>query len=263
MVTDNKKQSKVTIPFFGWTYVDDPAKVATDLLREFVKDILDDEYLQNATEVLKALRSGKEDRAFGALAAILKEGESLPRLRGDSGFADLGKGKWRARLRAVEVLAELGHPDVAERLDAAVRNDPDGIVRMEALRALFNLSPIQARKNSDPFAERRGALDSHFGCRPSGSGHRSRGYTCPSPCHDGRRAERGPAQCCPSAGENRDRTCCFCPKPLKNSYLAENVLSRQYGTFRRHHIRPCFCHRKLMAWMSCITTSSDPIELIA
>ncbi|MCR4319594.1 MAG: HEAT repeat domain-containing protein [Candidatus Brocadiaceae bacterium] len=146
VVTDNKKQPKVTIPLLGWTYDDDRSKVSAECLKEFVADILDEEYLQDATVVLKPLRGEKEDRAFAILASILREGESIHRVGGDSGLADLGKGKWRARLRAVEVLAELDHPDVAERLDAAARNDPDGIVRMEALRALFTLSPMQARK---------------------------------------------------------------------------------------------------------------------
>lgn len=146
VVTDNKKQPKVTILLLGWTYDDDRSKVSAECLKEFVADILDEEYLQDATVALKPLRGEKEDRAFAILASILREGESIPRVGGNSGLADLGKGKWRARLRAVEVLAELGHPDVAERLDAAARNDPDGIVRMEALRALFTLSPMQARK---------------------------------------------------------------------------------------------------------------------
>ena len=146
VVTDNKKQSRVSIPLFGWVYEDDPSKVPTDSMRKFLTAILDDEYLQDTTEVLKMLRVGKESSTFDMLSSILKEGESVPRTGGDSGFADLGNEKWRARLRAIEIMAEIGHPDVAERLAAAIENDPDGIVRMEALRSLFILSPTEARK---------------------------------------------------------------------------------------------------------------------
>ena len=130
--------------FLGWTYEDDPSTVPSDRLREFVGAILTDDHLQDSREVLKALGGAREQRAFAVLSAILRQGESVPWIRGAGGLAGLGRGPWQARARAADLLAATGHPEAVARLEAAARNDPDGVVRMEAVQGLFALAPERA-----------------------------------------------------------------------------------------------------------------------
>lgn len=144
VVTDNANHPRVTIPLLGWTHAVDPAAVPLDQLKQFVVGILNEEYLQNSREVLKALGGIDDQRAFAVMASIIEEGESQPWIRGAGGLAGLGQGAWLARVRAVELLAALAHPEAAARLEAAARNDPDGVVRMEAVQGLFTLVPKRA-----------------------------------------------------------------------------------------------------------------------
>lgn len=144
VITDHAKHARVTIPLLGWTYQDDPAAVPLDRLKQFVVGILNEEYLQDSREVLKALGGIEDRRAFAVMASIIAEGESLPWVLGAGGLAGLGQGAWLARVRAVELLAALAHPEAAVRLEAAARNDPDGMVRMEAVQGLFTLVPKRA-----------------------------------------------------------------------------------------------------------------------
>jgi len=144
VVTESPTQPRIEIPFLGWTYEDSATSVPPDRLKEFVASILDDEYLQEARGVFQALGGPHAPRAFAILSAILREGESVPWIRGAGGLAGLGRGKWLARVRAAGLLAETGDPEAAARLDAAARNDPDGVVRMEAIQALYGVAGARA-----------------------------------------------------------------------------------------------------------------------
>jgi hypothetical protein len=127
LVTDNVRQPRVEIPIVGWTYADDPFSSHADRLKAFVADVLKEELLQQPREILTTALAGVRDRrATEVLLGVFRDGE------------------WLAKLRAAELLAELGHVGAVEVIEASAREDEDADVREEALAALARLAPERA-----------------------------------------------------------------------------------------------------------------------
>lgn len=131
LVTDHPQQPRVSVPFYGWTYADAPFALSPDLSLKFqglVASVLQDQAVPVEEVLAKALGGVRDKRALDLLTAVLQ------------------KGDWVARMRAVEALGALGHPETFAVLEAAVHHDPDEDVRDQALQALFQLTPERARE---------------------------------------------------------------------------------------------------------------------
>ena len=127
LVTDNVRQPWVEIPTVGWTYADDPFSSHADRLKAFVADVLREELLQKPREILTTAFAGMRDqRATEVLLGVFRDGE------------------WLARLRAADLLGELGHFGAVEVMEVSAREDKDADVREEALAALVRLAPERA-----------------------------------------------------------------------------------------------------------------------